>query len=105
MQQDGAAWLPLLVDVAHRELVWVDLYTKGSNTIERNPHYPGIVSRLADYCSARPTYGELAQWTLRANSATQVSDRAQAAVTIGTTDACTVNVMRLVGAGVTQLSQ
>ncbi|MDF5723162.1 MAG: hypothetical protein PUP91_22360 [Rhizonema sp. PD37] len=97
---DGRAWIPFLLDVTTREVVYVDLYFAGRNTIESNEHFPSLSAALASYWQAKPTFGALAHWYVRANYATLV-DRKNALTTIGITDDCSINVLKLVGEGVT----
>jgi hypothetical protein len=99
---DGQTWTPFLFDVANREIVVVDLYGKGQNTVERNPHFAGQAERIAQYHKSKPTYGMLAQWMVKANGAEQVR-REEAEVTIGVDDDCSINVLTLVGEEVTSL--
>lgn len=100
VNQDGQCWIPFLLDVKAKEIIYVDLYIKGERTIENNKHFPALASALASYWRAKPTFGGLADWYARANNATFVA-RKDAKTTIGITDACTINVLRLVGEGVT----
>jgi hypothetical protein len=103
VNQDGRIWLPFLLDVAARELVYVDLYTRGARVVEANPHFPALAAGLAAYWQAKPTFGALANWYVRANGAMLVP-RQDATTTIGTTDDCSINVFKLVGQGVTSFS-
>ena len=98
--QGGESWIPFLVDIYAKEIVYVDLYSSGSPLVEGNKQFPLLAARLASYCKARPTFGDLARWYARANHATLTS-RQDAQVTIGMSDECSINVLKLVGQGVT----
>jgi hypothetical protein len=100
VNQNAQTWIPFLFDVAAREIVYVDLYSEGQRTIEGNEHFPALAAALASYWQARPTFGALARWYVRANHATIV-ERENAAITIGISEDCTINVLKLVGQGVT----
>lgn len=99
---DGTTWIPFLFDVVKREIIYVDLYGSGRNTVEGNPHFAGQSKRVAQSAQAKPTYGQLAQWMVKANGAKLV-ERLEAEVTIGMDDSCTVNVLKLVGESVMNL--
>ncbi|NEO85460.1 MAG: TerD family protein [Spirulina sp. SIO3F2] len=103
VHQDGRVWIPFLLDVAAQELVCVDLYAKGENMVERNPHFSAMAAAIAHYWQTKPTFGLLAKWYVQANRATLCS-KANAQVKIGLTDDCTINVLNLVGQGVTSFS-
>lgn len=100
VNQEGKIWIPFLVDVANRELVYVDLYLKGWRVIERNEHFPAMAKALVDYWQAKPTFGAIARWYARANHA-KIVELEDATTTIGVHDDCSVNVLKLVGEGVT----
>jgi hypothetical protein len=100
VNRDGSCWIPFLLDVKAKEIIYIDLYVKGARTIESNKHFPSLAAALASYWRAKPTFGALADWYVRANNATLVA-RKDAKTTIGVTDACTINVLKLVGEGVT----
>jgi hypothetical protein len=100
VNQNGNSWVPFIIDVIAKELIYVDLYSKGSRIVEGNRQFPLIAARLASYSEARPTFGALARWYARANHAT-ISSRQDAQVTIGMSDECSINVLKLVGQGVT----
>ncbi len=100
VNQDGQSWVPFLIDVAANEMIYADLYSGGPQIVEGNQQFPLIAARLASYYEARPTFGSLARWYARANHANIVS-RQDAQVTIGLSDECSINVLKLVGQGVT----
>ncbi len=100
VNQDGVSWIPFIFDVVSKEIIYVDLYSRGSRTIETNQHFRAIAAALASYYKSKPTFADLASWYIRANNAIIV-DRQDAETTIGLTDDCTVNVLKLVGQGVT----
>lgn len=100
VNQDGQTWIPFILDVAAEEIVYVDLYTRGQRVIEANEHFPSLAAALASYLKAKPTFGMLARWYVRANDANLVSGE-KARIVIGTSDDCTINVFKLVGEGVT----
>jgi hypothetical protein len=100
VNQEGRAWIPFLLDVNAKEIICVDLYFRGRNTIESNAHFPALAKAIADYWQSKPTFGALANWYARANHAKLV-DRANAEVSIGCDDDCTINVLKLVGQRVT----
>ncbi|HEY9906236.1 MAG TPA: TerD family protein, partial [Thermosynechococcaceae cyanobacterium] len=101
VNQPGRMWLPFVLDLTTREIIYLDLYANGSRLVEGNPHFPNMVQAIAHYHQAKPTFGQLARWYAQANYATVVADRQQAEVTIGTDDDCTINVLKLVGQEVT----
>ncbi len=92
-------WIPFLLDVEARQIIYVDLYTNGHNTIENNPDLPKIAAALTKFSQSKPTFAALANWYVRANNAKLV-DRENAEISIGITDDCTINVLKLVGDGV-----
>jgi hypothetical protein len=92
----GRLWIPFLFDLQAQEIIYVDLYTSGSEIIEDNPQFPLLAKGLAQFYQARPTFALLADWYIRANDA-QVVDRETANISIGMADDCTINVMKLVG--------
>lgn len=100
VNQNGKCWVPFMLDVAANEIVYVDLYLNGSRMIENNQHFPSLAATLASYVESRPTFGALAHWYIRANCATIVQ-RKDANITIGVSDDCSINVLKLVGQGVT----
>jgi hypothetical protein len=100
VNQSGRLWIPFLFDVAAQEIVCMDLYAQGQNMVEHNAHFPLMAKGLASYWQAKPTFGQLAKWYVRANHANLV-DRQAAKNTIGMSDDCSINVLRLVGQGVT----
>lgn len=100
VNQDGKLWLPFLFDVAAQEIIYADLYSRGRRIVEGNAHFPALAAALASYWRARPTFGRLAHWYAKANDATLV-DKENARITIGLSDNCTINVLKLVGEGVT----
>ena len=102
--QDGRNWLPFILDIKAKELIYVDIYSNGRNTIESFKHFPDLVEAIASYYQAKPTFAQLANWYIRANNAVLV-DRLDAETTIGMTDDCTINVLKLVGQEVTSFSQ
>ncbi|MBR8827749.1 MAG: TerD family protein [Gomphosphaeria aponina SAG 52.96 = DSM 107014] len=89
-------WVPFIIDTRKGELIYVDLYSKGSNVIEGNKHLPATVAALVKYNQYRPNFGALAHWFKRANKA-QLTPREKAEITIGMDDDCTINVTQLVG--------
>lgn len=103
VNQDGQTWIPFILDVAAQELIYVDLYSKGSRVIEGNRHFPWLAECLASFWKIKPTFGDLARWYVRANNAMFVN-RDDAETTIGLTDDCTINILKLVGEGVTSFS-
>jgi hypothetical protein len=100
VNQAGRLWIPFLLDVAAQEIICMDLYAQGGNMVEENAHFPSLAKGLASYGQAKPTFGQLARWYVRANHANLV-DRQVAKTTIGMSDDCHINVLRLVGQGVT----
>lgn len=96
IQGDGTVWIPFLLDVVGRELIYVDIVNKGSRTIERNIHFPKLAAAISRLHLSRPTFGQLARWYAQANHARVVS-REKASTTIGLQDDCTVNVLQLRG--------
>lgn len=100
VNQEGRCWIPFLIDVVEKEIIYVDLYSKGDRVVEGNEQFPALAARLASYYQARPTFGDLARWYIRANHAKLVS-RQDAQVTIGLSDDCSIKVLKLVGQGVT----
>ena len=96
IQGDGAVWIPFLLDVVDRELIYVDIVSRGSRTIERKIHFPKLAAAVSKLHLNRPTFGQLARWYAQANHARVVS-REKAGTTIGLQDDCTVNVLRLRG--------
>jgi hypothetical protein len=100
VNQDGKVWIPFLLDVAAREIIYVDIYLQGTRVIEGNTHFPALAAALASAGQARPTFGDLADWYVRANGATLVA-REEATTTVGMTDDCSVNVLKLAGQKVT----
>lgn len=100
VNQEGRTWIPFLLDVNAKAIICVDLYFRGRNTIEGNAHFPALAKAIADYWQSKPTFGALADWYVRANHAKLV-DRADAEVSIGCDDNCTINVLKLVGQRVT----
>jgi hypothetical protein len=101
--RNGRAWIPFLLDVKAKEIVYVDLYSSGSRMVEGNEHFQSLAAGLASYWQSKPTFGALAQWYARANNATLV-DKEAATTTIGVSDDCHINVLKLVGQGVTSFS-
>lgn len=100
VNQDGQVWIPFLLDVAAKEIIYVDIYSKGERIIEGNKHLPALASTLASYWQARPTFGALARWYAKANDAKMV-ELSDATITIGISDDRSINVLKLVGQGVT----
>ncbi len=100
VNQDGKIWIPFLLDVAAKEIIYVDIYLKGSRVVENNQHFPALSSALASYWQAKPTFGALVRWYVKANDARLVK-RKDATTTIGISGDCHVNVLKLVGEGVT----
>jgi hypothetical protein len=100
VNQDGRIWIPFILDVAAKELIYVDIYLKGQRVVEGNKQFPALAAALASSWQARPTFGALAQWYVVANDAILVS-KERAATTIGVSDDCSINVLKLVGQGVT----
>ena len=100
VNRGGKLWIPFVLDIAAGELVFVDLYSQGARTVERNEHFPELTAGIANYWRAKPTFGQLARWYAKANDA-NVVDRDIAATTIGMADDCDINVLSLVGQGVT----
>jgi hypothetical protein len=100
VNQSGRLWIPFLLDVAAQEIICLDLYAQGGNMVEENAHFPLLAKGLASYGQAKPTFGQLARWYVRANHANLVGRQA-ANMTIGMSDDCHINVLRLVGQGVT----
>ena len=100
VNQDSETWIPFILDVTNKEIIYVDLYSNGSRVIEGNDSFPFLASALAAYTQAKPTFGMLARWYARANNAILV-DKKDANIIIGVSDDCTVNVLKLVGQGVT----
>jgi len=98
--RNGSLWIPFLLDVKAQEIIYIDLYSSGRNTIESNPHLGNLAKGLAAYTQAKPTFGRLARWYVKANGARLV-DKADAETTIGVDNSCTVNVLMLAGEGVT----
>ena len=98
--RDSRTWIPFLLDIAAREIIYVDLYVKGDRMVEKNEHFPLLAAALASFSRAKPTFGMLARWYVRANNATLVPKEA-AETTIGTCDECSIDVLKLVGEGVT----
>jgi hypothetical protein len=94
----GRLWIPFLFDLQSQEIIYADLYVSGSRLIEENPQFPLLAKGLAQFYQAKPTFALLADWYVRANSA-QLADRHVANISIGMTDDCTVNVLKLVGEG------
>jgi hypothetical protein len=103
VNQDGRTWIPFLLDVRAKEMVYVDLYSSGRRIVEGNEHFQSLAAGLAAYWQSKPTFGALAQWYVRANNATLV-DKATATMTIGVSDDCCINVLKLVGQGATSFS-
>jgi|GEM_PF-1225620 len=89
-------WVPFIIDTRKRELIYVDLYSKGSNAIEGNKHLPATVAALVKYNQYRPNFGALAHWFKRANKS-QLTPKEKAEITIGMDDDCTINVTQLMG--------
>lgn len=89
-------WTPFIIDTRKRELIYVDLYSKGKRTIETNKHLPRTVEALVKYHQYRPNFGALAHWFKRVNKC-QLTTKESAEVTIGLDDDCTINVSQLVG--------
>ncbi len=100
VDRDAQSWIPFLFDVAARQIIYVDIYSNGYRTIEDNQHFPALAAAFAAYWQARPTFGLLARWYARANNA-KIVEREDATTTIGITDDCSINVLKLVGQGVT----
>jgi hypothetical protein len=100
VNQNGRMWVPFMFDLKAKEMIYTDLYLAGQRTIEANPHFPALAAALATYWQARPTFGRLARWYVQANHARLVPKH-DAIVTIGTSDDCSINVLKLVGQGVT----
>jgi len=100
VNQDSNSWIPFILDVAAQEIIYVDLYSSGWRMIEANKHFPSLASSLASYSDSRPTFGALAHWYIRANHATLVEYK-DANITIGIKNDCSINVLELVGQGVT----
>ena len=100
VNQDGKTWIPFILDVAAKEIIYVDLYSRGQRVVEGNEHFPALAAALASYWQVKPTFGSLAHWYVRANHASLVS-KERATTTIGVSDDCSVNVLKLVGEGVT----
>jgi hypothetical protein len=96
VNQNGKTWIPFMIDLAHRELVYVDLYSKGSRTVETNQHFPAMAKALSTFVQTKPTYGLLIDLLIVANGASY-GKREEADITIGTDDTCTINVLELVG--------
>jgi hypothetical protein len=96
-------WIPFMLDVKARQIIYIDLYTNGHNTIEDNPELPKIAAALSQFYAAKPTFAALARWYVMANHA-KIVDKENAIISIGTTDDCTINVLKLVGDGVMALS-
>jgi hypothetical protein len=100
VNQDGKTWIPFLLDIATKEIIYVDIYSKGQRVVEGNQHFPALASALASYWQAKPTFGALTRWYAKANDAKLVELR-DATTTIGISDDCSINVLKLVGQGVT----
>jgi hypothetical protein len=100
VNQDGQNWIPFLLDVAAKEIIYVDIYLNGARIIEHNEHSPALAAALASYWQARPTFGALARWYARANDA-KIVELPDATTTIGISDDRSINVLKLVGQGVT----
>jgi hypothetical protein len=100
VNQNGQTWIPFLLDVAAKEIIYVDIYSNGARIIERNEHSPALAAALASYWQARPTFGALARWYARANDA-KIVELLDATITIGISDDRSINVLKLVGQGVT----
>ncbi len=100
VNQDSQTWIPFILDVTNKEIIYVDLYSNGPRVIEGNKYFPLLASALAAYTQGKPTFGMLARWYARANNAILV-DKKDANIIIGVSDDCTVNVFKLVGQGVT----
>lgn len=96
IQGNGGVWIPFLLDVVNRELIYVDIVNRGSRTIEDNVHFPKLAAAISRLHTSRPTFGQLARWYAQANHA-RVVPREKASTTIGLQDNCTVNVLRLRG--------
>ena len=79
--------IPLLVDLARREIVLVDLYVKGLRFHNRAEGAKGdvatLVRQIADFTNTRPTMGRLADLHARARGGVRVDDPAAAEVTFG----------------------
>jgi hypothetical protein len=99
---EGVVWVPFLLDVVDRELIYVDIVNRGSRTIERNSHFPRLAAAISKLSTNRPTFGKLAHWYALANNAKVVS-KEKASTTIGIHDDCTVNVFGLKGQQVISL--
>jgi hypothetical protein len=103
VNRDAQSWIPFLFDVAASQIIIVDLYSNGRREIENNEHFPALAAALAAYWQARPTFGSLARWYASANNV-KIVERENAKTTIGTSDDCSINVLKLVGQGVTSFS-
>lgn len=100
VHQNGRLWIPFLVDVKAKEIVYVDLYLSGRRVVENNEHFPALAAGLVSYWQARPTFGAIARWYARANNA-KIVGLEDATTTIGMYGDCSINVLNLVGQGVT----
>ncbi|MBE9009749.1 TerD family protein, partial [Pseudanabaenaceae cyanobacterium LEGE 13415] len=59
--RNGRLWIPFLLDVEAQEMIYIDLYSSGRNTIESNPYLGHLAKGLAAYTQAKPTFGQLAR--------------------------------------------
>jgi hypothetical protein len=100
VNRDAQSWIPFLFDVAASQIIIADLYSNGRREIENNEHFPALAAALDAYWQARPTFGSLARWYARANNV-KIVERENATTTIGISDDCSINVLKLVGQGVT----
>lgn len=103
VNRDAQSWIPFLFDVAASQIIVVDLYSNGRREIEHNEHFPALAAALEAYWQARPTFGSLARWYARANNV-KVVERENATTRIGISNDCSINVLKLVGQGVTSFS-
>lgn len=102
VKADSRNWIPFVIDTKNRELIYVDIYTKGGRVVEGMDHFPALVKNLSNYSEYRPTYGMLAELYRQACGAESV-ERNKADVTIGMDDTCDINVLTLVGEQITEL--
>lgn len=94
---DGMNWVPFIYEVETSEIIWVDLYSKGSRVIQGNKHFPKQVKAISQFSDAKPTFGLLASLYAEANAIEVLTDKKTAKVTVGVDDTCTINVVKLFG--------
>lgn len=102
VSRSGNTWIPFIFDVQKKELVYADLYSSGSRTIENDKHFGAMTKAVLNWSENKPTYGTLLSFFMEANGIKQ-AEKNFAEYTIGIDDDCDLNVLNLQGDQVLKL--